>query len=117
MRKISGNIVWTRPMSLSRAAKLLSRFASVDNGSSAAISVYLQRATEAFNHLVQFHSKRVKLEVNPDSPRAAIPPTENKPRAVAIEDGVVQIASKDDREQRKEKKNKRRWTRTERRGE
>lgn len=116
MRKISGNVVWTRPMSLSRAAKLLSRFSSVDNGSSAAVSMYLQRASEAFDHLVQFHSKRMKVEENPDSLRAAIPPIDKKPRAADVEDEVVQIASKIDHEheheqeqnQRKKKKNKRR---------
>ncbi|XP_073040734.1 uncharacterized protein [Primulina eburnea] len=109
MRKISGNVVWTRPMSLSRAAKLLARFSAVDNGSSAAVSMYLQRASEAFDHLVQFHSKRIKVEENPDIPRAAI---DQKPMDVGVEDEVVQIASKIDheqeQEQRKEKKNKRR---------
>ncbi|KAL2233210.1 protein pxr1 [Sesamum indicum] len=71
MRKISGQVLSTKPVSLARAAKLVSRFAGVDNGSSSAVSLYLQRTAEAFNHLVQFHSKRKTgdLENSPDRKR------------------------------------------------
>ncbi|KAI3467923.1 hypothetical protein Pfo_024586 [Paulownia fortunei] len=61
MRKISGHVVSRKPVSLSRAAKLMSRFAAVDNGSSPTVSMYLQRAADAFNHLVEFHEKRSKI--------------------------------------------------------
>ncbi|XP_051138543.1 uncharacterized protein LOC127256531 [Andrographis paniculata] len=57
MRKISGEVLSSKPVSLSRAAKLISRFAAVDNGSTPAIFLYLERTSEAFNHLVQFHKK------------------------------------------------------------
>ncbi|KAL0296509.1 UNVERIFIED_CONTAM: hypothetical protein Sradi_6703000 [Sesamum radiatum] len=69
MRKISGQVLSTKPVSLARAAKLVSRFAGVDNGSSSAVSLYLQRTAEAFNHLVQFHNKRktgTDLENSPE---------------------------------------------------
>ncbi|KAL0326764.1 UNVERIFIED_CONTAM: hypothetical protein Sangu_1754400 [Sesamum angustifolium] len=72
MRKISGQVLSTKPVSLARAAKLVSRFAGVDNGSSAAVSLYLQRTAEAFNHLVQFHNKRktgTDLENSPERKR------------------------------------------------
>ncbi|KAL3840518.1 hypothetical protein ACJIZ3_025109 [Penstemon smallii] len=58
MMKISGEVVSTKPVSLSRASKLISRFAAVDNGSSPTVSIYLQRTAEAFNNLVQFHENR-----------------------------------------------------------
>ncbi|KAK4423312.1 hypothetical protein Salat_1914000 [Sesamum alatum] len=68
MRKISGQVLSTKPVSLARAAKLVSRFAGVDNGSSPAVSLYLQRTAESFNHLVQFHNKRKAgdVENSPD---------------------------------------------------
>lgn len=55
--KISGRVVSRKAISLSRASKLISRFAAVENGSSPAVSIYLHRTSDAFNHLVQFHSK------------------------------------------------------------
>lgn len=55
--KISGRVVSRKAISLSRAAKLISRFAAVENGSSPAVSIYLHRTSDAFNHLAQFHSK------------------------------------------------------------
>ncbi|KAL1565432.1 hypothetical protein AAHA92_07651 [Salvia divinorum] len=55
--KISGRVLSTKPISLSRAAKLVSRFAAVENGSSPAVSIYLERTSDAFNRLLQSHSK------------------------------------------------------------
>ncbi|XP_057774057.1 uncharacterized protein LOC130993248 [Salvia miltiorrhiza] len=60
--KISGRVVSTKPISLSRAAKLISRFAAVENGSSPAVSLYLQRTSNAFNLLVQSQDKRSKTK-------------------------------------------------------
>lgn len=59
--KISGRVVSRKAISLSRAAKLISRFAAVENGSSPAVSIYLHRTSDAFNHLLQFHSKAKNL--------------------------------------------------------
>ncbi|KAL8053166.1 hypothetical protein ABFX02_05G053600 [Erythranthe guttata] len=81
MRKISGQLLSSKPISLSRAAKLISRFAAVDNGSSPVVSLYLQRTADAFNNLVQFHSKRLKtgdVESSPDRNRAP-KPAEDRP--------------------------------------
>ncbi|KAL1559900.1 hypothetical protein AAHA92_10189 [Salvia divinorum] len=66
--KISGRVVSTKPISLSRAAKLVSRFVAVENGSSPAVSIYLQRTSDAFNRLVQYHSK-TKNTITLDSVR------------------------------------------------
>ncbi|KAL3652848.1 hypothetical protein CASFOL_002529 [Castilleja foliolosa] len=72
MRKISGQLISSKPVSLSRAAKHINQFASVDNGASAAVAVYLQRTAEALNHLVQFHkySRNGEVEKSPDRKRA-----------------------------------------------
>ncbi|EYU35531.1 hypothetical protein ABFS82_05G054600 [Erythranthe guttata] len=81
MRKISGQLLSSKPISLSRAAKLISRFAAVDNGSSPVVSLYLQRTADAFNNLVQFHSKRLRtsdVESSPDRKREP-KPAEDRP--------------------------------------
>ncbi|XP_027184184.1 vicilin-like seed storage protein At2g18540 [Coffea eugenioides] len=57
--KYQGQVVSTKPVSLSSAAKNLSAFASLEeeNGASDAVRVYLKRASDAFNNLVQFHKE------------------------------------------------------------
>ncbi|KAL6505938.1 hypothetical protein OROHE_023317 [Orobanche hederae] len=80
MRKITGQLISSKPVSISRAAKLLTRFAAVDNGSSATVSLYLQRTADAFNQLVQFHSKHPKnsaVEIIPDREKARKSETDN----------------------------------------
>ncbi|KAG8389320.1 hypothetical protein BUALT_Bualt02G0217100 [Buddleja alternifolia] len=57
MRKMSGKLVSSKRISLSRSAILKSHFASVENGSSPTVSMYLQRTAGAFNHLADFHDK------------------------------------------------------------
>ncbi|CAI9089322.1 OLC1v1023880C1 [Oldenlandia corymbosa var. corymbosa] len=57
MKTVTGKLVSTKPISLSNAAKYMSRFTSSENGASTAIAVYLHRTSEAFNGLVQFHKK------------------------------------------------------------
>ncbi|KAK4763480.1 hypothetical protein SAY87_012918 [Trapa incisa] len=55
MKTVSGEIITTRPVSLSKASKVLSRFVTVDNGASHPIGIYLRKASEAFHELVEFH--------------------------------------------------------------
>lgn len=55
MKTVAGEIISTRPVSLAKASKVLSQFVTVDNGASPAIGIYLQKASEAFDELVQFH--------------------------------------------------------------
>lgn len=59
MKTVTGQVVSTKPVSLSSAAKNLSAFASLEeeNGASDAVRVYLKRASDAFNSLVQFHKE------------------------------------------------------------
>ncbi|GAB4860262.1 hypothetical protein Ancab_011743 [Ancistrocladus abbreviatus] len=57
MRQVSGAVVCSRPVSLSKAAKILSKFASSDNGASPAFAAYLKRASASSNALVQLHKE------------------------------------------------------------
>ncbi|KAK4370396.1 hypothetical protein RND71_009871 [Anisodus tanguticus] len=62
MKTVSGKVTSTTPISLSNAAKSLTKFASSDHGASHAVSVYLHRAANSFNQLVKVHEK-----LNPNS--------------------------------------------------
>ncbi|XXG74793.1 hypothetical protein AAC387_Pa07g3420 [Persea americana] len=55
MKPVSGTITSSKTISLSKAARALSKFISIENGASQAVSAYLRRASAAFNELVQFH--------------------------------------------------------------
>nr|GME13279.1 nucleolar protein 58-like [Ipomoea batatas] len=55
MKTISGKVISTKPVSLSDAAVIISGFAATETGASDAVSVYIRRAADAFNQLVQFH--------------------------------------------------------------
>lgn len=57
MKTVSGKVIYTTPISLSDAAKSLSKFAASDHEASHAVSLYLQRAADSFNHLVKVHQK------------------------------------------------------------
>ncbi|KAE9586234.1 hypothetical protein Lal_00000766 [Lupinus albus] len=57
MKTISGNCVSSKQISLSKAAKILSKFVSADNGASQVTSAYLHRASTAFNELKQLHKE------------------------------------------------------------
>ncbi|KAL7119759.1 hypothetical protein ACP275_02G082100 [Erythranthe tilingii] len=66
MRKISGQLISSKPVTLSRAAKLISRFAAVENGSSATVSLYLKRTADAFNNSVQTKEEKKKKNKRKD---------------------------------------------------
>lgn len=55
MKTVSGKLISSKPISLSKAAKILSGFAGHEHGASDAVSVYLNRAADVFNSLVSFH--------------------------------------------------------------
>ncbi|RAL47604.1 hypothetical protein DM860_011342 [Cuscuta australis] len=66
MKTISGRVVSTAPVSLADAAAIMADFSASDTGASDAISVYISRAADAFNHLVQFHI-RLKSPINSET--------------------------------------------------
>ena len=55
MKTVSGEIISTKAISLSKAAKVLSNFVAAETGASDAVSAYLRRASASFDELVQFH--------------------------------------------------------------
>ncbi|XP_058105969.1 uncharacterized protein LOC131249311 [Magnolia sinica] len=59
MKPVTGRVVSSKTISLSKAARVLAGFVSTDTGSSSssqAVSAYLKRASFSFNDLLQFHS-------------------------------------------------------------
>ncbi|EHA8587110.1 hypothetical protein COCNU_scaffold001446G000010 [Cocos nucifera] len=71
MRAVRGSVVSSRPLSLSKAAATLARFAAAETGARPEIAAYLRRASTAFNELVQFHReiKAVWRGTKRDAPR------------------------------------------------
>ncbi|CAI0545280.1 unnamed protein product [Linum tenue] len=57
MKSVTGEIVSSTPVSLSKAASILSQFVSADTGASQAVNAYLRRANSAFDELVRLRSK------------------------------------------------------------
>ncbi|TKY57955.1 transcriptional regulator ATRX-like isoform X1 [Spatholobus suberectus] len=57
MKTISGHCVSLKDISLSKAAKILSKFDSADNGASQVISAYLHRASASFSELDRLHKE------------------------------------------------------------
>ncbi|XP_028062409.1 uncharacterized protein LOC114265774 [Camellia sinensis] len=57
MKTVSGKVISTKTISLSKSAKVLSNFVSAETGGSQAVSSYLTRASASFNALVQFHKE------------------------------------------------------------
>ncbi|GLU07940.1 hypothetical protein SLE2022_248780 [Rubroshorea leprosula] len=55
MKTITGRVISSTPVSLSKAAKIVSNFAAVENGASQAISAYIRRTAVSFNELNQIH--------------------------------------------------------------
>ncbi|GKD99630.1 FAM133A protein, partial [Tanacetum coccineum] len=54
MKTFSETVVFTKPISLSKATKILSNFANIENRASESVFVYLRRASVAFDELEYF---------------------------------------------------------------
>ncbi|KAG5047085.1 hypothetical protein JHK86_016491 [Glycine max] len=57
MKTIFGHCVLVKDISVSKAAKILTKFVSADNGTSHVINAYLHRASASFNELKQLHKE------------------------------------------------------------
>jgi len=57
MKTISGHCVPVKDILVSKAAKILTKFVSADNGASLVINAYLHRASASFNELKQLHKE------------------------------------------------------------
>ncbi|OVA09949.1 hypothetical protein BVC80_1751g110 [Macleaya cordata] len=60
MKTISGSVISSKPVSLSKAASILSSFISFENGASHALSAYLRRTSASLDGLVEFHDDLLK---------------------------------------------------------
>ncbi|MBA0644458.1 hypothetical protein Goklo_028614, partial [Gossypium klotzschianum] len=54
---VTGKILSSTPVSVSKAAKIIANFAATDNGASQAISAYLRRTSASFSELKQLHNE------------------------------------------------------------
>ncbi|KAL0537705.1 hypothetical protein IC582_026690 [Cucumis melo] len=57
MKTVTGSVVSSKPISISKAASTLSSFLSADNGASKALCAYLRRASDSFNELKHLHKE------------------------------------------------------------
>ncbi|XP_024011920.1 nucleolar protein 58 [Eutrema salsugineum] len=57
MKTVTGRVVSAEPISLSKAATILSRFVTSENGASQDVSAYLRRAAAAFTESKSFHKE------------------------------------------------------------
>ncbi|MBA0678702.1 hypothetical protein Goari_020027, partial [Gossypium aridum] len=57
MKTVTGKILSSTPVSVSKAAKIIANFSATDNGASQAISAYLRRASASFSELKQLHNE------------------------------------------------------------
>ncbi|KAL5553317.1 hypothetical protein UlMin_040718 [Ulmus minor] len=57
MTTISGTVISSKPISLSKATSILSTFVAADTGASQAIGAYLRRSLASFKELKQLHKE------------------------------------------------------------
>ncbi|XP_062113266.1 uncharacterized protein LOC133824407 [Humulus lupulus] len=57
MKTVSGIVVSSKPISLSKATSILSTFVSTDTGASQAMAAYLRRSLASFKELKQLHKE------------------------------------------------------------
>ncbi|XVF46431.1 hypothetical protein PTKIN_Ptkin03bG0026200 [Pterospermum kingtungense] len=55
MKTVTGKMASSTPISVSKVAKIIAKFAATDNGASQAIGAYLRRTSSSFNELKQLH--------------------------------------------------------------
>ncbi|KAJ6758031.1 DNA TOPOISOMERASE 1-LIKE [Salix koriyanagi] len=67
MKTVTGKITKSTPVTIAKAASILSKFVSTDNGASQALNAYLRRATAAFDELARLHSKSDRRKHKRDS--------------------------------------------------
>lgn len=78
MKTITGQVLSTTPISLSKAASILSKFVNADTNASPALCAYLRRASVSFNELSQLH-KELKSSRKHKTSKSEIVAEEEKP--------------------------------------
>ncbi|XP_071739099.1 uncharacterized protein [Rutidosis leptorrhynchoides] len=108
MKTVTGMIVSAKPVSLSKAANILSKFVNSDNGASQAVRAYLRRASMDFNELVYF-KKHHKYKNNIPKEEASVKSDISHRNHEEYERKVLEkdvVKSEDDKVGKKEKKRK-----------
>lgn len=57
MKTVKAKVISSTPVRISKAASILSKFTSTENGASQAVGAYLRRTSEALNELTQLHKE------------------------------------------------------------
>ncbi|KAH0713868.1 hypothetical protein KY285_008735 [Solanum tuberosum] len=87
MKRVSAKVESTIPISLSAAAKSLSKFAASDHEASHAVSLYLQGAADSFNKLVKIQQK-LSVKKEPDVKVEEISEKNNRDVGLKVESTV-----------------------------
>lgn len=87
MKRVSAKVESTIPISLSAAAKSLSKFAASDHEASHAVSLYLQGAADSFNKLVKIQQK-LSVKKKPDVKVEEISEKNNRDVGLKVESTV-----------------------------
>ncbi|XP_019056355.1 PREDICTED: nucleolar protein 58 [Tarenaya hassleriana] len=72
MKTVTGRVISAGPISVSKAASILSKFASSENGATQAVCAYLRRATVAFNELKGIHRDLKASNLKEKKPRSDV---------------------------------------------
>ncbi|KAJ6348946.1 hypothetical protein OIU77_006523 [Salix suchowensis] len=67
MKTVTGNITNSTPVTIAKAASILSKFVFSETGASQALNAYLRRSTAAFDELSRLHSKSDRRKHKKDS--------------------------------------------------
>ncbi|XP_031282398.1 uncharacterized protein LOC116140969 [Pistacia vera] len=85
MKTVTGRVLSTTPISLSKAASILSKFVNADTNASPALCAYLRRASVSFNELSQLH-KELKSNRKHKISKSDIVAEEEKPTRSVLSD-------------------------------
>ncbi|XP_024983660.1 WW domain-containing protein ZK1098.1-like [Cynara cardunculus var. scolymus] len=108
MKTVSGTIISSKPVNISKAASILSNFVNSDNGASQSVSTYLRRTSTAFNELVSFrkHHKRKKHQpMEEDSSKSDVKPRNSEEDEVRVLENGGGVNRKFDHDPVEEKEN------------
>ncbi|KAL9413006.1 hypothetical protein AB3S75_041638 [Citrus x aurantiifolia] len=111
MKSVKGQVLSTTPISISKAAKILSKFVYADTSASQAVCAYLRRASASFNELNQLH-KELKSHRKHKITKSKIVTEDGEP----IQSFISNRSDGEESERKNHKKKKKRKKNEEQRG-
>lgn len=111
MKTVSGNVILSKPISLSKATASLSTFVSTDTGASQAINAYLRRTLASFKELKQLHKelktpraeRKRKRHVSDTVDNGEMTTSENPTQSIEATQELSQVSVPKRKKHRKEK--------------